>query len=51
MRTKSAFSVRDELNLFYSDMGWDGCTRFLCVMVSVFLTGICEADELVQFGK
>ena len=43
--------VRHEFNLFYSDMGWDGCTRFLCVVVGVFLTRICEADEIVQSGQ
>ena len=51
MWTKSVFSVRDEFNLFYSDMVWNGCTRLLCVVVGVFLTRICEADEIVHSGK
>ena len=42
--------VRDEFSLFYSNMGWDGCTRFLCLVDGVFLTRICEADEIVQSG-
>ena len=31
-------------------MDWDGCTRFLCLVDGVFLTRICEADEIVQSG-